>query len=210
VHNYLADSKNAQMSLDVKGLDIQETGARQVTVATKADERVDWHVHAKNVRESDLVAKALTNEESDAMELTLPVIPFGVKLSDSKSGTVSTAQGQAQATVNLPGDPATAAPSLSVSISPSIAGSIFGALEYLTSYPYGCTEQTMSSFLPNVVVTKAMKDLNLQSTVNAAELQKKVRAGLDRLYDYQHDDGGWGWWKEDDSLVFMTAYVVSG
>ena len=26
----------------------------------------------------------------------------------------------------------------------------------------------------------------------------------------KHDDGGWGWWKEDDSRVFMTAYVVSG
>jgi uncharacterized protein YfaS (alpha-2-macroglobulin family) len=112
--------------------------------------------------------------------------------------------------VNLPGDPATAAPTLNVSISPSIAGSIFGALEFLTSYPYGCTEQTMSGFLPDVVVAKAMKDLNLQSTINTPELAKKIRAGLDRLYDFQHDDGGWGWWKEDQSYVFMTAYVVSG
>jgi alpha-2-macroglobulin len=210
VHNYLPDSKNAQMSLDVKGLNIQETGSRQVTVASKAEERLDWHVHAQNVLESDLVAKALTNTESDAMELTLPVIPFGVKLSDSKSGAVAAASGQAQATVNLPGDPSTAAQTLNVSISPSIAGSIFGALDYLTAYPWGCTEQTMSSFLPNIVVAKAMKDLNLQSTINTPELQKKIRAGLDRLYDYQHDDGGWGWWKEDESLVFMTAYVVSG
>jgi uncharacterized protein YfaS (alpha-2-macroglobulin family) len=191
-------------------LNIQETGPQQVTVASKGDERVDWHVHAQNVLESDLVAKALTNQESDAMELTLPVIPFGVKLSDSKSGAVAAASGQAQATVNLPGDPSTAAQTLKVSISPSIAGSIFGALDYLTAYPYGCTEQTMSSFLPNVVVAKAMKDLNLQSTINTPELQKKIRAGLDRLYDYQHDDGGWGWWKEDESQVFMTAYVVSG
>ncbi len=210
VHNYLADTKNAQMSLDTKGLTQQETGPQQVTVASKADARVDWHVHAQNVHESDLLAKALTNEESDAMELTLPVIPFGVKLSDSKSGAVADVSGQAQATVNLPGDPATAAPSLSVSISPSIAGSIFGALDFLTSYPYGCTEQTMSSFLPNVVVAKAMKDLNLQSTIDTPELQKKISAGLDRLYDFQHDDGGWGWWKEDQSYVFMTAYVVSG
>ncbi|HEY6308980.1 MAG TPA: MG2 domain-containing protein [Candidatus Angelobacter sp.] len=210
VHNYLTDTKNAQMSLDVKGLAQQETGPQQVTVASKADARVDWHVHAQNVRESDLVAKALTNQESDAMELTLPVIPFGVKLSDSKSGAVSAASGQAQATVTLPGDPATAAPSLSVSISPSIAGSIFGALDFLTSYPYGCTEQTMSSFLPDVVVAKAMKDLKLQSTIDPPELEKKISAGLERLYDFQHDDGGWGWWKEDQSYVFMTAYVVSG
>ncbi len=38
----------------------------------------------------------------------------------------------------------------------------------------------------------------------------KVDAGLERLADLQHDDGGWGWWKEDDSRVFMTAYVVAG
>jgi len=37
-----------------------------------------------------------------------------------------------------------------------------------------------------------------------------VQRGLDRLYAYQHDDGGWGWWKDDKSDPFMTAYVVDG
>ncbi len=37
-----------------------------------------------------------------------------------------------------------------------------------------------------------------------------VTAGLDRLYDFQHADGGWGWWKMGDSDHFMTAYVVWG
>jgi uncharacterized protein YfaS (alpha-2-macroglobulin family) len=210
VHNYLPSDKTAQVSLETKGLDLQDGGQRQVTVASKGDQRQDWHVHAQNVHESDLLAKALTNEESDAMEITLPVIPFGVKLSESKAGAITKATGQDQVTVNLPGDPATSAPALNVSVSPSIGGSIFGALDYLTSYPYGCTEQTMSGFLPNVVVAKAMKDLKLESTINTPELEKKIRAGLDRLYDFQHEDGGWGWWKEDESHVFMTAYVVSG
>ncbi len=210
VHNYLSTDKNTQVSLDTKGLDLQDGGARQVTVPTKGEQRQDWHVHAQNVQQSDLLAKALTNEESDAMELTLPVIPFGVKLADAKAGAISAATGKDQATLSLPGDPVSAAPTLSVSVSPSIAGSIFGALDYLTSYPYGCTEQTMSGFLPDVVVAKAMKDLNLQSTINTPELEKKIHAGLDRLYDFQHEDGGWGWWKEDESHVFMTAYVVSG
>jgi alpha-2-macroglobulin len=210
VHNYLTTDKNTQVSLETKGLDLQDAGPRQVTVPTKGDQRQDWHVHAQNVHESDLLAKALTNEESDAMEMTLPVIPFGVKLSDSQSGAISVASGKNQVSVNLPGDPATAAQSLMIDVSPSIAGSIFSALDYLTSYPYGCTEQTMSSFLPNIVVAKAMKDLNLQSTISTPDLDKKIHAGMDRLYDFQHDDGGWGWWKEDESQVFMTAYVVSG
>ncbi len=210
VHNYLSSDKDAQVSLETKGLDLQDSGTRAAKVPTKGDQRQDWHVHAQNVRESSLVAKALTNEESDALELTLPVIPFGVKLADSKAGSISIATGQDQTTINLPGDPTTSAPTLKIDVSPSIAGSIFSALDYLTAYPYGCTEQTMSSFLPNIVVAQAMKDLKLQATIDTPELQKKISAGMERLYDFQHDDGGWGWWKEDDSQVFMTAYVVSG
>src|SRR6185436_9326410 len=37
-----------------------------------------------------------------------------------------------------------------------------------------------------------------------------TRHGLDRLYNFQHADGGWGWWKEGESDHFMTAYVVWG
>ena len=37
-----------------------------------------------------------------------------------------------------------------------------------------------------------------------------VKAGLERLYDFQHGDGGWGWWKQGDSDHWMTAYVVWG
>ena len=37
-----------------------------------------------------------------------------------------------------------------------------------------------------------------------------TRQSLDRLYDFQHADGGWGWWKEGESDHFMTAYVLWG
>jgi uncharacterized protein YfaS (alpha-2-macroglobulin family) len=95
-------------------------------------------------------------------------------------------------------------------VTPSVAGTIFGALEYLTSFPYGCTEQTMSSFLPNVIVSQALKELQIKSKIDPSALEKKVKAGLDRLYDFQHEDGGWGWWKTDESHPFMTAYVAAG
>jgi hypothetical protein len=68
----------------------------------------------------------------------------------------------------------------------------------------------MSSFLPNVIVTEALKELKLPSAVNEADLKKKAVAGIARLYTFQHDDGGWGWWQSDDSDPFMTAYVALG
>jgi alpha-2-macroglobulin len=42
------------------------------------------------------------------------------------------------------------------------------------------------------------------------ELGAMTEAGLKRLYDFQHGDGGWGWWKDGASDRFMTAYVVWG
>ena len=210
VHNYLATAKTVQVSLDLKGLDVLTGQTSQIEVPSKGEAKVDWRVRAQSVHETDLLAKALTNEESDAMEITLPVIPVGVKQTDAKSGSVAGADQEQKATVTLPGNPDQSSPALDITLSPSLAGSIFSALEYLTSYPYGCTEQTMSSFLPNIVVAKAMRELKLQAAVDTPELEKKIAAGMDRLKDFQHQDGGWGWWKEDDSQVFMTAYVVSG
>ena len=210
VHNYLATTKTVQVSLDLKGLEVLSGQTTPIEVPSKGEAKVDWRVRAQSVHEADLLAKALTNEESDAMEITLPVIPVGVKQSDAKSGSIAGAEQEEKTVVTLQGNPDQSSPSLNITLSPSLAGSIFSALDYLTGYPYGCTEQTMSSFLPNIVVAKAMKDLKLQSTVDTPELQKKIEAGMARLKDFQHEDGGWGWWKEDESQVFMTAYVISG
>jgi alpha-2-macroglobulin len=87
---------------------------------------------------------------------------------------------------------------------------MFGALDYLTGYPYGCVEQTMSSFLPNVIVAQALKDVKTASINASNDLNRKVQRGLDRLYGFQHNDGGWGWWQLDSTDPFMTAYVVDG
>jgi hypothetical protein len=43
-----------------------------------------------------------------------------------------------------------------------------------------------------------------------AKLDEMTQAGLERLYDFQHADGGWAWWKDGESNHFMSAYVLWG
>jgi len=207
-HNYLDSAKPVTLSLDVKGLDLVAGATKQITVASKSDGTALWRVKASAIGTADLIAKALTNEESDALELTFPVEPSGVKQTVSRSGIATGAS--ASTTIDFPANTDAAAHDLHITVSPSIAGSLFSALDQLATYPWGCTEQTMSSFLPDIIVAETMKKLNFTGRIDPADLKAKVDAGFDRLADYQHDDGGWGWWKEDDSRVFMTAYVVSG
>ena len=209
VQNYLPTEKTAHVSMEFTGLQVIDGTTRDVPVPTHGTVKVDYRVRVLDVDSAKVLGKALTDVESDAMELTLPVVPFGVQLAVAKSGSLT---GNADVTEQIV-FPAGIEPNtrkLTIEVTPSIAGTIFGALDFLTSYPYGCTEQTMSSFLPDVLVADAMKKLGVGTNIDPQTLNKQVRAGLDRLYEYQHPDGGWGWWQTDDSQPFMTAYVLAG
>ena len=210
VHNYLQLDKQVRVSLDVKGIEILEGKTTDVTVASKQSAKIDYRLRAIPGSEVTLLAKALTDEESDALELKIPIVPYGVKLSESQSGALTGTTQQAEARFSYQPEAVAHSRKIEIDVTPSVAGAILGALDYLTSYPYGCTEQTMSSFLPNVIVSRSAKEMKLTAGIDQAALAEKVRAGLTRLYSFQHDDGGWGWWQTDDSDVFMTAYVVAG
>ncbi len=211
VQNYLPSDKMARVSMEFEGLQVLDGGQRDVNVPSRGLMKVDYRVRVLNVDSARVLGKALTDVESDAMEMTLPVVPFGVKLAIAKSGSIA-GSGTDDTTqeVTYPASAEAGTRKLTVSVTLSIAGTVFAALDFLTSYPYGCTEQTMSSFLPDVLVANAMQKLGVKSNIDPQVLHKQVQAGLDRLYNYQHPDGGWGWWQTDDSQPFMTAYVLAG
>src|SRR5208283_2512252 len=211
VQNYLPTDKMARVSMEFDGLQVIDGGQKDVSVPSRGLMKVDYRVRVLNVDSARVLGKALTDVESDAMELTLPVVPFGVKLAIAKSGSIAGAgTSDTVQQLTFPPGAESGTRKLTITVTPSIAGTVFAALEFLTSYPYGCTEQTMSSFLPDMLVANAMQKLRVKSNIDPQTLKKQVQAGLDRLYTYQHPDGGWGWWQSDDSHPFMTAYVLAG
>ncbi len=210
VQNYLPTEKMARVSMEFTGLQVLDGGTKDVPVPSRGLAKVDYRVRVLDVDSAKVLGKALTDVESDAMELTLPVEPFGVKLAVANSGSIAASKSDTTQSVVFPSGIEANTRKLTITLTPTVAGAVFGALDYLTSYPYGCTEQTISSFLPDVLVSEALKKLGVKSNVDPAVLNKQVQAGLDRLYNYHHPDGGWGWWQTDDSQPFMTAYVLTG
>jgi uncharacterized protein YfaS (alpha-2-macroglobulin family) len=210
VQNYLPMEKTARVSMDFTGLQVLDGGVKDIPVPSRGLAKVDYRVRVLDVDSAKVLGKALTDVESDAMELTLPVVPFGVRLLGGGAGSIGAGNGDLTTSIAFPPGIEANTRKLTISLTPSIAGTIFGALDYLTSYPYGCTEQTMSSFLPDVLVADALKKLDVKSNIDPAVLNKQVQAGIERLYNYHHPDGGWGWWQTDDSQPFMTAYVLAG
>jgi len=209
-HNYLETAKETTFNLDVQGLDVIGGQSQKIVIPAKGENYVDWRVRARTTGNTVLTASALTNEESDALEVTLPMLPFGVKQRAAGSGVLFSGPGQTQWGYGYPGNSDPGSRTLTITVAPSVAGTVFSALDYLTGYPWGCTEQTMSSFLPDLIVAQAIDKLHIKPPIDRIDLNRMVQAGIERLYNYQHDDGGWGWWPDDPSRVFMTAYVVAG
>jgi hypothetical protein len=170
-------------------------------------------------------------EYADAMEKTFTIYEHGIEKFVSRSGKM---RGDSVAVkLDVPGARRGDSTVMTVQVAPSMATTMIDALPYLIDYPYGCTEQTMSRFLPAAITAKTLRDLGLKPEVamikifggietataeathpkgkrDLRELDEITRQSLERLYNFQHSDGGWGWWKEGDSDHFMTAYVVWG
>lgn len=210
VHNYLKEDKSTQISIAVTGAQLLSPAQQTVTIPKQGEHRLDWQISAPQTGEIRLLAKALTNTESDAVELALGVVPRGLHETRAENWTTTDDNAEQEFSLNLPANTDLNSRQLRLEVSPSIAGSLLGALDYLTTFPYGCTEQTMSSFLPNIIVAQTVREFKTASIRNPDDLKKKVERGRNRLYSFQHEDGGWGWWKDDASDPFMTAYVIDG
>jgi uncharacterized protein YfaS (alpha-2-macroglobulin family) len=209
-HNLTDKPVLADIGLNVTGATLRGKAHGQTLIPAGKSQRSVWTVDAKSLGRIEVRGWAQAKDRKgleDAMALTLPVVPRALKTVRAWAGETETTE-----TVHI-APPAALLPGstgLTIRLAPSLAASMLGALEYLARYPYGCTEQTMSCFLPDIEVAMLLKQSGARNAKLEKELPKMVRDGLLRLYRMQHGDGGWGWWEHDDSDPWMTAYVVFG
>ncbi|HEY2081776.1 MAG TPA: alpha-2-macroglobulin family protein, partial [Verrucomicrobiae bacterium] len=249
VNNNTSEPMDARVILDASGLTVgqasrlspskndsnnMESGKMpdlRLKVPANGEARADWVAQIKTPGEVKLKVTARGAKYADAMEKTFTAYEHGIEKFLAKSGKARGSDITVK--LDLPHERKPGSTVLSVQVTPSMAVTMLDALPYLADYPYGCTEQTMSRFLPAVITAKTLHDLGLQpedvmgrafggietnsaaathphGKKNLEQLNDMTDAGLKRLYDFQHSDGGWGWWKEGDSDHWMTAYVVWG
>jgi uncharacterized protein YfaS (alpha-2-macroglobulin family) len=171
VHNYLKAEKSVQVALELEGKTLQpmDNLVRTVKIAANEEARVDWRVKVLDEGEATVRMKALTDEESDAMEQKFPCYIHGMLKMEAWSGVIRPDRDAGKLPVNVPKERRPAQTRLEVRYSPTLAGAMVDALPYLVDYPYGCTEQTLNRFLPTVITQKVLINMGL----DLKEIQKK-------------------------------------
>jgi alpha-2-macroglobulin len=240
VNNNSDEERTVRGTLEVEGLELAgslvdgalgEKQPESIVVPAGGEARLDWLVRVVDPGRATLKLTAVGGAFGDAMEREFPVYSRGIEIFLARGGKFD--GDELGITIDLPEARRPGTTSMVVQVTPSMAVTMLDALPYLVGYPYGCTEQTLSRFLPSAIVAGTLADFGLSAeeamsrvfggieTEHATrthpdgkkslgELDRMVEEGMARLHDFQHSDGGWSWWKSGKSDPFMTAYVLWG
>ena len=223
VHNFTTEPVSVTVHLELAGLLLEGEPQQVLHVPASGSATAAWPVVAHEAPghvdgepgEAEITVSATASRGArlagrDAVAVSLPVYPLAVPEITTWAGELSPMSPTSTVTLTVPSDVITATSRLEINLAPSLASGMLGGLEYLIDYPYGCVEQTMSRVLPNAMVSRAFGELGIRSEMLETDLPPMVALGLQRLYAFQHGDGGWGWWYDDDTDVNQTAYVLFG
>jgi uncharacterized protein YfaS (alpha-2-macroglobulin family) len=203
VHNYLKKDKEVAVSLEVEGGTLELTGGavQNVVIAAGGEKRVDWRVKVKKEGPTIVRMKAVTDEESDAMQMTFPSHVHGMLKTDSFCGVIPAEKTSGKILLNVPAERRVEQTRLEVRFTPTLAGTMVDALPYLVEYPYGCTEQTLNRFLPTVITRRVLQRMKLDLK---AIQQKRNALDAARIGD---EERGIGWTLLNRNPVFDNNAV---
>ncbi len=220
VHNETGADQEINVRFSATGLESRNGGSDTQTIRVKAGQEatVPWPLVARTIGDAPLRLTAWTTsgtrQYTDGIEKTIPIRAWGRDTFTAISGVLESSNPTSTKNLLLDQAAVPEATRLQVRITPSISGALVGGLDYLIGYPYGCTEQTLSRFVPDLLIQRLQKKVGrtlLTGKGRDADLSAMVRDGITRLRTMQHADfGGWGWWEKDGDDAFMTAYVLYG
>ncbi len=204
--------------------------SQTISVAPHSESSTAWPLRATTPGAAELTLTAHAGAESDAMQLPLPILEDGLQQHTASFGRLAADSRVTSFSLALPSPLDPSRTHVSVQLSPNHALTLLDALPYLIDFPYGCVEQTMSRFLPAVVVRQTLTDLGLdpaaverrilaretaadrarrEKTAGLDSIDEVVRQSLARL-DKAHQWHGYGWWPGASPDLWMTAYVSWG
>lgn len=208
--NTSGSDQTFSVSIEGKGLSVLEANTKQVAIKDGAQAKVLWKAKAGNETSATITLRVSDSSrvEKDAVSVTFPIVSYSVPEVVATAGQVVNAT--AKETITLPSDVDPSKGNLLMTMSPSLGGAGMTALSYVMDYPYFCTEQTASRMLPAVFAHRLGVKAKLPSvsSYTTKQLEQIVSDGIQRLVSQQHSDGGWGWWQDNPSDPFMTAYAL--
>ncbi|XP_049282260.1 CD109 antigen isoform X8 [Anopheles funestus] len=186
---------------------------KRLDIASNTGKSVSFMVKPKKLGHITIKVTAKTKIAGDAVERQLLVEPEGLPQFINKATFVDLrAVPEVTKTfeVEIPKNAVPDSTRIEVAVIGDVMGSTIQNLDSLIRMPYGCGEQNMLNFVPNIVVLDYLKATNKLTANIEAKAKKFMEAGYQRELSYKHQDGSFSAFGENDKSgsTWLTAFVA--
>jgi len=211
VNNLTTKDQQVVVVLEINGRGPAGDYKATTLVPAGGSRLVQWPVQALALGTQDflITVHSQTNSAlSDALQISLPVQPGSIAEVSSSSGLLS--RGSVTQSLAVPADAVPGEGGLSVELAPSLVSDLGPAVASLTDNPYPSAEAATSGAYGLAEALRLPQSVNGLSAAQISQAPGVVQQALGQLYNAQNSDGGWGWWQEDASQPYLSAYVLDG
>ncbi|GAB6021255.1 CD109 molecule [Chamberlinius hualienensis] len=197
--NEVSDSKQSKY----KKIHVKPNDGATVSfmIIPKVLGHIDIEVHASSSRAEDRVLKKLL------------VKPEGTQLSFNKAILIdlrSTNMVTNTVKVDVPPYAVEGSNRVEIAVIGDILGPAINNLDKLLQMPFGCGEQNMVYFVPNIVIAKYLESVNRLSNSIRQKILTHLETGYQRELTYKREDGSFSAFGKQDKAgsTWLTAFVA--
>lgn len=231
VFNYQNKGAQAEVALDNKKGEFEFTiasdetntieGSRQdvkrkfVSIPAQDGSSVSFLITPKKLGPIDIKVTATTNTAGDSVLKKLLVKPEGQAQYFNRAvlvdGRESASNGvKKDVTIAIPNNAVQGSERVTISVIGDILGPGINNIDDLLQMPYGCGEQNMLNFVPNIVILDYLSRANRLTPQIKNKAIKHMESGYQRELTYKRPDGSFSAFGNSDKSgsTWLSAFVL--
>jgi CD109 antigen len=210
IYNYLEDAQTVYVEIVPEPwFDLLDSATKTVEVAGSDISSAEFMIRPEGLGVQQLTITARSADVADAVRQTIIVEPEGVKREIAQNYVLKPGTELAISTA-IPEETVEGSARAYLAFTASYLTQTIEGLDGLLQMPFGCGEQNMMLFAPNVYITEYLKQSGQLKAEIMAKAEKLMITGYQRQMTYRRSDGSFSAFGESDEVgsLWLTAFVL--
>jgi CD109 antigen len=210
LYNYTATDEQFTVEIDQGNwFDLLEQSKKTITVKANDLGGVSFKIRARELGAQQVKITARSRNRADAVIKDLLVEPEGVARELVENLVISAGKSY-ELDMSLPQDIISGSARGFLALTGNYLTQTMEGLESLIKMPYGCGEQNMLLFAPNVYVSQYLRETNQSKPSIQAKAESLMVTGYQRELTYQRNDGSFSAFGNSDKIgsLWLSAFVL--
>ena len=219
VFNQTTSSQRLEVSLSDTTLSLAGNASRTVNIKPGETETIYFDVVAPKAQDTGWHKFTLSAKNDRYNDTVLRSLPITKNQTYEYTSTASfTKEDLAREYIYIPDNIITDQGGVTLKANATMAVYLSDSLNYMVSYPYGCSEQMVSKLGAIAVVKKGLDIKNVGDKFDLDEIEfngatysmeEVMKIGLDRIYQNQTPGGGFSYYSSFEPNFHLTLHVLS-